>query len=799
MPASPQQTTSPPAIDGHGVLLGQFGGNAQSCPPLFAHQVINRWFREDYNRTRPSIQNIVSHFATDADRVWFEGANGQGMFFYNGYPSTKNPRIIVSIAGKIFAGLVLGRDVYWEVIFDGNSRVMLNTWFAQGFEWLFVQDGVNQPVFWNGTDSARRSDPTKNEMPVGSVMAYIHGRMAVASADGRNTVSVGDIVYGSNVTNHDDLLLFTEQEYWAEGGSFDIAANLGDIMGLYPMPWLDTGTGANELVALCTQGFTSFDLSQDRTTWLDQQVQKISMIGQGCVSSIGFSGLNGDLFYRRPDGIGSYRNARTEFRGTWRASPVSREVNDWLRTDRNDLLKFIPMVSWQNMVITGFSPQVTPPSAECAGYHRYCRGMVILDAQSMSTTSRDGSPVWHGAWTGIRPWGFAQGFIRGADRCFAMSFDRDGKNRLYEFTLNDGPDIFDGDTRKQFWRYDTAAFGQVEARCNFFDLKKMTGGQIVLADIRGAGDIAVQMKPDGAPCYVDLSSGEVGCDCPDYSTPCERGSGAQWANIYLQAPQIQGISGCVPGTTVPGGYFHYCQMRVSGHGQMSVERLKVRLDIRDADETAGCIKTNCAPVTCCPNANDFSYHIAPAGENTEVPNVPCPPPPTDRFISTRYFTVFCPTVPGLYFTGVGQAESAISQADADANALQAAEANANAQLTDSNCPVCQPDNLAVNQVDGGEVDYSDLFTPGQYIVRANCPWRLIDAMTDALIATGHVNEAGTLVVDNADWGYVHGTFDATTKIYTDTPGQPGPTTLNFQLGCILNGIPTWPTPEGYGS
>lgn len=796
MPATAQQTSTAPIYDGHAQLVGQFGGAPQSVPPNMAHTAINRFMREDRNATRPRIQSLNSHFDTEADRIWFEGANGQGVFFRNAYPSNNNASIMVSIAGKIFSGVVIGRDIYWSVVFDGNSRFMCNAWFVQGFEWVVVQDGIHEPIFWNGTDPARRSDPTKGEMPVGSVMAYIHGRFALASADGKNTVQVGDIVYGNNVTNHNDILLFTDQEYWAEGGSFDIAANLGDIMGLYPMPWLDTGTGANELVALCTQGFTSFDLSQDRTTWLDQQVQKISMIGQGCVSSIGFAGLNADLFYRRTDGVGSYRNARTVFSVNRAATPVSREVNNWLRTDRNDLLKFVPMVSWQNMVITGISPQIAAPINPCAGWNRYCRGMVIFDAQTSSTTSREGAAVWHGAWTGIRPWGFAQGLINGADRCFALSYDRDGKNRIYEFTLQDGNDLFGGEQRKQYWRYDTAALGQVEARCSYFDLKKVTGGQIVLSDIIGSGDFNVQVRPDGAPCLVPMSGGEIGCDCPTYTENCVRGTHAQWANLYLQNPPVDGDNSCVPGSIQPGGMFHYLQARVSGHGSATIERLRLRMAIREAGETAECIAGNCEPVTCCMNKADFAYHIAPAGTNTEVPDVPCPVPPVVTYTSTRYFTAFCATLPGVYATGMGQATSSVSQADADAKALAAAQANAQAQLTPAVCPSCTPSVLSANNVDGGDVDFSEFFASDAYDIAINQPWRLVDAVTGALIATGHVDATGTLVTDQSDYGYAHGTFDPVTNIYTDNGG--GQTTINLQLGCSINGQPTWPDPAAYG-
>lgn len=800
MPATAAQSSQAPIFDGHDHLIGVFGGAPDSVPGGYAHSAINRFFREDENRTRPSIRSLTSHFDTEADRIWFEGGNGQGMFFYNSYPSTLNPRIIVSISGKIFAGTVLGRDCYWTVIADGNSRVMCNTWFAQGFEWLFIQDGIHQPIFWDGVNPSKRSDPTKGQMPIGSVMAYIHGRMVVASADGKNTISVGDIVYGDGNTTTADLLDFTEQEYWAEGGSFDTAAPLGDIYGLYAMPWLDTGTGANELVALCAQGFTSFDLSQDRSTWLDQQVQKISMIGQGCVSSIGFSGLNGDLFYRRPDGIGSYRNARTQFTRQWNAAPVSREVNHWLKHDRSDLLKFIPMVSWQNMVITGISPQIQAPNNPCAGYHRYCRAVVVFDAQTSSTTSRDGAPVWHGAWTGIRPWGFAQGYVASADRCFAMSFDRDGRNRLYEYTLDDGEDLFGREPRKQFWRYDTAALGQVEARCSFFELKQVTGGQLVLSGIKGQGSFNVQSRPDGAPCMVQMSGADVGCDCvtPTTGEPCTQyGSQPQWGNFFLQAPTKYGGAACVPGTTQAASAIHYMQARVSGYGPIQVERLAIRMLKKDEDEVAKCYGPNCEPVDCCADEADFAYHIAPAGTNTEIPNIPCPVPPVVHFTSTRFFTLFCPGYPAIFVTGKGQAESGISQLDADTKAIQAAQANAQQLLDESACPHCETQVVTAFEANGGATDLSEYFVPGRFPTCINQPWRLIDAVTDALIATGYINPAGTMTISIVDWGYPFGSLDADTKIYQDNGGG-GPTLINLQIGCNVGGNVTWPEDQGYG-
>jgi hypothetical protein len=779
--------SGPPSYDGHEALIGVYGGAPSMVPRFYAHQAVNRFFRNDENLTRPSIRNIHIEFESEADRIWFEGANGQGAFFYNRYPSTSSPELIASVAGKIFAITVRGRNATARVIFDGNSRTFTHAWFAQGFQWLFIQDGIHAPIFYDGT-TARRSNLVAQEMPVGSVMAFIHGRMVVASADGKNSIYVGDIVYGNDTTTPNDLLSFTEGQYWANGGSFDAPTNIGDVNGLYPMPFLDTGTGQNELLVMGAFGFTSLDLSGPRSEWINNSVQRVSMIGQGLVSSHGFAGLNGDVFYRRADGIGSFRNARVEYSQRWSQTPISKAVDYWLKSDRNDLLQYVPMVSHQNMVLSGCSPLVEPPNNPCVGYHRFCRGFVVFDAQSMSTASRDGTPVWHGMWTGIRPWAMISGAIDTAQRCFAFSYDRDGRNRLYEITLEQGNDIFEREPRKIFSRYDTAEMGSVEGRTSLFGLKKMTGGVLEMNNILGESTFNVSYRPDGAPCFVDIVSGTVGCDCPEFV--CGVNGQPNFARHYF--PSVNDRA-CVPGTSQAGNVFHHAQVRVEMEGSLRVERLNIRFDIEKEGEIAKCSGTDCKPIDCCPNANDYTYHIAPVGVNTEIPDVDCGVVP-EIFVSTRYFTAFCPGDPTRFATGIGQGVSDVSQADADAKALAAAQQNAENQLV---CFSCEPESIFEFSINGGTEDLAAFFTAGLFSANATQPWRLQDVIIDQTIAYGFVNDAGTLETSGT-FGppeYAHGSFDPVTNVYTDLGG--GSTTIELQIGCNNGTNFVWPRRDPY--
>lgn len=772
-----------------------FGGNPQTVPSGYAHQASNFIFREDQNRPRPLIQNIELYFESEAQRIWFQAANGQGATFYNPVPSFLSPKLIASLGGRIFTIEIQGNAGIVRQLFDGNSRQFMHAWFAQGFQYLLVQDGINPPMIWDGTNPARRSDIVQNEVPIGSVMAFIHGRFVVASADGRNSIYVGDIAYGDNATVPEDILSFTEDDYWAEGNSFDTPINVGNIMGLYPMPFLDTGTGQNELVVGCVGGFTSLDLSKPREQWITSQVQRVALVGDGLVSSHGFAGLNGDMFFRSQSGINTYRNARIEYSQRWNNTPISREVNYWIKPDRRDLWEFIPMVSWQNMVLTGCSPFVSAPNNPGFGYHRYCRGMVVFDADNMSNASREGTPVWHGQWTGIRPWAFAQGTIQSTNRCFAFSYDRDGKNRLYEFTLATGDDVFETQPRKIQAYYTTAMLGQVEARTSAFAPKRLNGGAIEFSGVLNQAEFSVLYRPDGSPCWIELDEGNPGCECPPIAqASCSIVSAPWWGRKYFEQikPNV-----CVPGSVNQAWLFHHCQLKVETTGTLVIDRLNIRMDLQPDGQVAKCLPPNsgeaCERITCCPSENDYTYHIAPAGTNAEVPVIPGQEQVT--YISTRSTRLCCPGFPTLCTVGIGQATSTVSQQAADLAAQAAANSTAATQLQGLGCPTCGTAILDDFFIDGGNQDLSGFFVSGEYEQNTNQPWRLQDVLVEETIASGIVNASGTLQTYATFPQYTHGTFDPNTNVYTDAGG--GSTRINLQLGCNIGGADTWPTPGEY--
>lgn len=768
-------------FDGHDALSGVSGAHPVLVPKNLSSNSVNRKFRGDENATRLPISHIELEYPEDQpagrnanrQRHLFEGGNIQGAFLYHAYPSYLKSQLIVSVAGTIFRIELSGKRGVVHKLFEGNDPVLTHAWFAQAFEWLIIQDGLGAPILWNGQQDARRADRTIPEVPTGSVMAFIHGRLVVASADGTNQIAVGDIVYGNDPTTTKDVIKFTETGFIAEGGAFGLPVFIGDITGMYAMPYLDTGTGQNELVVLGTTGGAAFDFTGPRLSWLDRNLSRISLLGGGCVSSHSLCSLNGDLIYRSAEGVRSYRNARAEYQQTWHNTPISSDVRKWIRTDQPRLLEYASQCSWNNLLFSTCSPLLAKPNNNLAGHHRFHRGFVVMDAEPESTTLRTGAPIWQGMWTGIRPVQFVEGRIGQAHRCFAFSYDRDGVNRLYEINKDGTNDFFEGSPRKIFSFYDTSNMGVVERTTNNFQAKVLSGGAIEFSNLSETVETNILIRPDNSPCFVEIDTGEVGCECEQTATCFEPQQPRSQRKVFAGFETT-----CIPGTNQRLKNVRRWQGRVEMTGQATVERMSFWFSTDTEDKKVTC-DTNCEPLTCCPHENDFSYHIAPPGENLNVPVLPQPSDvPATVYTSTKIYAVGCPEgTTGPNVIREATVTSTESQEAADILALQSAAAQAFAALV---CAACAGVELVAVTVNNASYDFSEFFVDGGFPDRKGNPWRLIDIVTRTLYATGIVDENGTLQTTNA---VVEGedTFNSTSNIFTDTSGTSPEIAL--QLAC----------------
>lgn len=779
--------------DGCEALAGVSGNRSDLVPSNLAASAVNRRFRFGENVPRLPFRQITMTYPDDKDgnlKRLFDGGNFQGAFLYQSWPTFLNSCIIASFAGTIMRIAISGQTGTVTKLAEGNEPTFRHTWMAQGFEYLFIQNGLQNCIIWDGVNTAFRSDPTGlGQIPVGSVMAFNQGYMVVVGADGLNQIAVSNQVFSTpGITNRSDLTLFN---YDGPGRNpFGNSIFLGDVTGLFSMPYLDTGTGQNELIVAAQEGMAAMDLSRDRATWLDSSILRTVVIGEGNLSPYALTGLNGDMFFRAGNGINTYRNTRQEFQTQWNQAPISLDVRRWNQTDRQDLLQFNSQVGWNNYLFSTVSPMTCPANNSLAGWHRYHRGFVVLDCEPESTASRQGTAQWYGMWEGIRPTQFIEGRIGNDHRCFAFSYDQDGFNRLYEIERQGINDVFEGKNRKIFSFIDTGNLGLIPSQTTNFAPKTVQGGQIELSDIAESVTTTVAIKPEATACFVDLATQNSGCDCP--TADCFPFSQPQWSRNFFG-----GFDGkCVPGTLNLLKSVRHWQGRIKMTGWAQIQRMVFRFKPDDdPQQTADCNgNTSCAPVDCCPDAEAYQYQLAPVGVNPNVPFIPTPSDVEPVWNSTQQFTAQCPPgSTGNPVTESASASSNVSQEDADSKALQTAIRQATTQLR---CSTCTPSTLVIVDVASmGTHDFSIYFAAGYITGAAGRAFRLIDAETMLLYASGLVDTTGTLVPTYARVTPGEGTFDIATSIYSNDSAVTIPVAL--EISCPTLSGDTWPSNPPY--
>jgi len=701
-------------------------------PPNFVSSCVNRSFRQGINSTRPPFTEIPISvaFGQDASILSdFQTGNFQGALPYKSISTESLDGFVVSVAGTIyFLSIVNNIGTLYKLI-DGNDPTMMHTWFVQAENWIYIQNGYQDPIAWDGNisgkptnlqakgngsnkitltwndnamgavsneiqiqynqsvfetvailpysetsysyqtltsstsysfqvrsvyadgsstpwsniatttsgnlnitteqqDSVFRLNPIKQQMPIGTIMAYAYGRVAVSDAN--NNIYVSDIIYGNGFTNTANTQNFTEQTYWAEGGSFTPPANLGLITGMRVMPSLNINVrGQGELVVCCENGAFTLDLSQNRTTWQQNNIQKVSLIGRGCRSPWSICGVNNDVYFRSDDGWAFYNNAQVDFYSALSFRKISREVQPWVNYDTPWMRQFESAMFFDNRIIATVSPFTVTNINPAYGLHRPSRAMIVLDVESENKVDPSASmPTrWNGLWEGPQPTQLATAQIKGVQRGFCFSFDADGVNRIYELqsssVLSSGVDDY------------SQLYGSVHIKSYFitrrFDFtpnphaskfirKQLAGGDMWVSNIKEEVSLEMYYAPDSYPCFTKLgntiSISSNGC------TPVVNGcnpaiSQPKYSHIRFPSPDGNDCQSSNQITLEEGAEF---QIKVDIVGSCIVDRLRIASVLNaKLDLPAGnCVGDEIDPIFCCPvNSLDY-YRIVPPAESVAL-------------------------------------------------------------------------------------------------------------------------------------------------------------------------------------
>lgn len=391
-------------------------------------------------------------------------------------------------------------DVVSFVGFDPNNPLKKKNWSRQAENYWILQDNQSYPIIFDGS-KAFRSDPAKNQIPVGNVMAYVQGRLAVA-LPGRQTYSVGDIIFGQSGTivndGRDAILYFTENMYLNEGGDFiarvfGAPSNAGDILAMQTGNQSDTSLGQGPMLVGSQNIVFSVNLPFDRTIWknLANALQTanpiIGMTGQDTTIAI-----NTDIWYRSLDGIRSYITAQRQFNGSWANTPMSSEVDEVLSADTDHWLEWGSAVLFDNRLLTTVSPQRSPN-----GY--YHRGLVALDFNLTSGMRHKTGPAWEGVWTGLRILKIVAGLVNKKPRCFMYVLNDTSEIELWELTTDEK---YDNGADRIEWSADLRSMN-----CGNSDaFKKLETARMIFTELSGTLDCTVQYRTDEAPCWYDWKS-----------------------------------------------------------------------------------------------------------------------------------------------------------------------------------------------------------------------------------------------------------------------------------------------------
>jgi len=600
-------------FDGFTSIIAQDADTHPSyLPEFYVSESVNRTFRGGINRTRPSIRNLkivagIGQSETIVNDI--ENGNFQGAYPYRKVtPEALGDGLIISVEGKIYF-LHIKNNVAYAYILPGiqswNDGSLMHTWFVQAEDWVYIQNGYQYAIAWNGDihTNAYRLLPSKQQMPIGTIMEYAFGRVFVS--DKYNNIYASDIIFGNGFTDTKNTQNFTEITYWAEGGAFATPATMGNITAMKVMPYIGGNLrGQGELVVLTTNGAFSMDVSIPRLLWNESNIQRISLLGRGCASPY-TSLVNSELWFRSHDGWAFYSNSQSEFGRYFALRKLSREVNKWVNLDTRWLRQFESAMYTNNYLLSTVAPQTKKNQAR--GLHRYHKGMVVLDLDQTASPSPDANLTfrWNGVWTGFRPTQLLTASIDEQQRGFGFSFDTDEKNRLYEVTGEAGDDYGPSGTRQiesfiTTGRYD---FSRTQAT-NKFMRKKLTGGEMWLSEVPGEVESSVDYRSDSNQCWNELKVPTTfGCNpCSPVVDGCvPRTGGNQYKRYKFTTPDPTICNDISEIPAVEGSEF---QLKISLTGTATIDRVRIMANIKNNEDSpiGDCPEDiqECADI-CCPD------------------------------------------------------------------------------------------------------------------------------------------------------------------------------------------------------
>jgi len=418
------------------------GMNSSTYPaaldPKQYHKGINVTCRAGTIKTRPPFQKHDLDFEfpeDDPDR--FAYGKFQGAFTYQYQNSTYT---VCCISGFVYMIDAQSFKCYnLTATVERRSQYVDRVFFCQVKDFMVIQDGINNPMIVEGFD-VREADPDNDEVPIGTIMAFGHGRLFLKV--GHNRFLAGDI---DITTNRTKVLQFTETQYLAGGGDFTLPAHMGEIRAMIFAHNFETGTGSGPLLVFCDQGVSSYRVNEPRLSWQETDISNIEFLGAGGTGQAGVAILNEDSIYVSWEGFQSLSVVKTIVSTKRHISTLSKEIDAILDQETQWMLPYTSLAKFDGRLlftVVGEKVGAIDSEGDTIDDYRF-KGLASLDftpIESMIYTGGEVKPAWDGVWTGIFPLAITKGVYENKERCFVFGKNDAGRIELWEIKKTIGND-----------------------------------------------------------------------------------------------------------------------------------------------------------------------------------------------------------------------------------------------------------------------------------------------------------------------------------------------------------------------
>lgn len=597
---------------------------------------INTTFRNGLPRTRPVWRKLSLSFTNDDTKTAATTKLFQEGMFYQAYGQGENC-LVSMVGGRLFRYLVgIGQTAkVGELTWTGqiNDPVNPDAWMWQAENFLIVNNGAADPLFFDGASVRRSLGLGGNELPAGCMGVYVQGRNWFALPSQQKpsqAFMAGDLVYSHGFDDGYDgrssCLKTEENTLFSGGGAFSVPLSAGPITAMSSVAIADTSLGQGPLQVLTRGSVFSVQVPLDRTQWANTQypLMTIGLPNYGALSQWGVVTVNGDLWYRAVDGIRSYQIARRDF-NTWVNTPMSVEMDRVLQLDTEQFLSKCSGVVFNNRLLLTCSPYVV------RGRGTAHRGLVALDFNNISNLTSRAQPAYDGLWTGVgRLLKIIKGVFNGHERCFAFALGCDGAIGLWEL-VKDESGYFDWDG--------TATVGvesSIETRSMGWGdggnaLKRLLTADLYLDRVAGNDTVNVGFKyrSDEAPLWTDWHNFQLCApisDCTTGACPTFDQVHEQY-RTYLRLPDPADTP-CNPITLRSPRTGYEFQLRLAFKGFFQLNRLHTWAQAIGDSVIRSCPTTEACRVVKGCDEPWFRYDIENCGGlPPEPPGPPEPPPP----------------------------------------------------------------------------------------------------------------------------------------------------------------------------